>query len=412
MIKQILVKDFSSFPTLGFLDSGDEIESAFLTQLSGKEWKRVRSIISHTFTSQKMKSVFSLMTVCNKVGVDHLKKISETSQKFDPKIFWGQYNIDIIAKCCFATDLNAFESEDNLFLTHVQAAFKPRFFRFLTLATIPSVLIKKLKICIANKESLHFFANMITHILENREKNPMEKVNDYLQLLAESREEEKPEKKSSESNNNIGNSKLSQAEIIANSVIFLLAGYETTSSLLTFACFELARNKDLQDRLRQEVTENDIEDYQIINELPYLDAVIKETLRMYPPVVGLNRRLKEKYNLNDSTVLEKGTTIQIPVYSLHRDPKYHPNPEEFDPERFLPPRNEQIKPYTYLPFGAGPRICVGMRFGQLNAKLALASLIKYFYIYPIESTPKCPQFNLFSFLLNAKPFQLGISSRF
>lgn len=407
LIKNVLVKDFANFQSLTSNRSGNSVESKFLTQLKGAEWKRVRTIVATTFTSQKLKLIFQLMKICNKIGFAELRKISETSQKFDPKIFWGQYVIDIIAKCCFATDLNTFESPDNIFLTHCKNAFSFNLSRLVFFSLLPKKLLNYFKVSFMQQKSLSFFSQVVSHILKSREENPSLKVNDFIQLLADSQSEEILD---DNENRDDHKKKLSKNEVIANCVIFILAGYETSSTLLSFASYELAKNSEFQDKLFEEVSQADIDDYQQLNELPYLDAVIKESLRLYPPAITL-MRVCSKCKLGGSIPLDDRTIVQIPIFSIHRDPDNFENPDTFNPDRFLPPYVDKIKPYTYLPFGGGPRICVGMRFALVNAKLALATLIKNFRIYRTDETPLQPIFKPISFLLNPEPFLIGISSR-
>lgn len=165
-------------------------------------------------------------------------------------------------------------------------------------------------------------------------------------------------------------------------VLFFVAGYHTTASLLTFCSYELAMNPHVQVKLLQEINEvageNGDIDYDTLVKMPYLDAVLSESLRKYPPILKLERTsASEKYSLGSTGIeLTKGQLVEIPVYAIHYDEDNYPNPDHFEPERFLPENRHAIKPYTYLPFGAGPRNCVGLRFALLEAKLGLVRLIQ------------------------------------
>ena len=98
--------------------------------------------------------------------------------------------------------------------------------------------------------------------------------------------------------------------------------------------------------------------------LPYLDMVVSEILRMYPPLPFLDRITKETYKVpNSDLVLEKGTPIYISLLGVHYDPEYYPNPDKFDPERFTKENKRNRSPYVYLPFGDGPRMCIGKNIG-------------------------------------------------
>ena len=116
--------------------------------------------------------------------------------------------------------------------------------------------------------------------------------------------------------------------------------------------------------------------------MKYLQQVVDETLRMYPPKPNVPRMCIKDYKVpGTDLVIEKGTSLLISLYGLHNDPEYFPNPEKFDPERFSEENKPKIKPYTYIPFGDGPRICIGMRFGLQQVKIGLASILKNFRVY-------------------------------
>ncbi|CAG2168837.1 unnamed protein product [Oppiella nova] len=181
--------------------------------------------------------------------------------------------------------------------------------------------------------------------------------------------------------------KLSEEEIIANIVLFLLAGYETTASLLSFSAYNLALNPESQRKLRDELRECPQLDYESVAKLPFLEAVVCETLRIHNPVTRVDREAFEDYVLGDTGItLTKGSVVAIPVHALHHDPHYYPDPHRFIPERFLGDNLNKVKPYTYLPFGGGPRNCIGMRFALLEAKLALARVLMDYEFSPCAKT--------------------------
>lgn len=100
--------------------------------------------------------------------------------------------------------------------------------------------------------------------------------------------------------------------------------------------------------------------YECVNEFPYLEQCIDEALRLYPVLEVITREVVEPYTFPGTDItVEKGIRIHFPVYYIQRDPKYFPSPDKFDPERFSPEQKRNITPYSYLPFGEGPRICIG-----------------------------------------------------
>ncbi|XP_024890989.1 cytochrome P450 4C1-like [Temnothorax curvispinosus] len=144
----------------------------------------------------------------------------------------------------------------------------------------------------------------------------------------------------------------------------------------------------IQDRVRNEVDialqEND-ERYtmKLLQDLPYLDRCIKEALRLYPSVFLISRYPAEDVKLQ-SYLVPAGTFVSLNIYAVHRDPNFWPNPEIFDPDRFLPEKIRNRHPYSYLPFSAGPRNCIGQRFAMLELKAMIAPLVHNFYLEPID----------------------------
>ncbi|XP_049271898.1 cytochrome P450 3A19-like [Rhipicephalus sanguineus] len=164
---------------------------------------------------------------------------------------------------------------------------------------------------------------------------------------------------------------------MAQCVIFFLSGQEAVSTTITFAAYQLALNSVIQENLRKEVDEciaaNGPEpSLEVISKLKYLHCVVSETLRILPSASRLERCGYNDYVLGNTGIkLPKGCTVFIPVYAMHHDPEFFPDPESFKPERFSEENVGSIRPYTYLPFGAGPRNCIGSRFFLQTIRLCL-----------------------------------------
>jgi cytochrome P450 len=131
-------------------------------------------------------------------------------------------------------------------------------------------------------------------------------------------------------------------------------------------------------------------DFDNINKLVYIDACIHESLRLVPSVARIERRSVCDCKLGNIFV-PKGTYIIIPIQAVHRDPDNFENPDDFEPERFLPQNKSKIKSGTYLAFADGPRNCIGMRFALLEIKFGLAKLLKRYKFEKCEETEVCPQ---------------------
>ncbi|GFX11724.1 cytochrome P450 3A21 [Trichonephila clavipes] len=210
---------------------------------------------------------------------------------------------------------------------------------------------------------------------------------------------------------------LSLDELVAQCVIFFLAGYDTTASTLSFASYLLALNPECQEKLHDEIVEavnnaNGVLTYEAVQNMKYLDNVISETLRLLPPAVRLERQAVGDYKLGDTGItIPKGMIVTIPAYAMHRDPNYFPDPEKFDPDRFTPEERVKRDPYVYIPFGAGPRNCVGMRFALMEVKVCLAHVIATFKIRRCSKTKVPLEFLIGAGLMQPKEITVSMEPR-
>ncbi|XP_042864014.1 cytochrome P450 9e2-like [Penaeus japonicus] len=383
LLRLIYVKDFDYFMDrrpFKMTSSKDKVMANMLSLKTGEEWKKLRSVMSPTFTSGKMKGMFSL--VCQKADdlVSFCLKEARTKPSVDMKYNFGRYTMDTIASCAFGIECNSLVDEKPIFAEKVESFFKVTpgmVFRMVFTMVFPKIA-NALDIRFS-VPATDFFEEVARETLHARRKG--EKRGDFLDLLLEA---EIPNADAEAMQNGTRSPKSKQAlddlTIISQSVLFLVAGYDTTASTLAFASFLLAKHPEIQQRLRQEMNElidqhGDIT-YQGIMEAKYLDACIMETLRLYPPGLFLERQCVKEYKVPDMDLtIEPGTVVTCPIFTIHRDPKYWPEPEEFRPERFLPENKANITNFTHIPFGMGPRNCLAMRFALMEAKVGLAKML-------------------------------------
>ncbi|XP_065086559.1 probable cytochrome P450 4ac1 [Ochlerotatus camptorhynchus] len=172
---------------------------------------------------------------------------------------------------------------------------------------------------------------------------------------------------------------------------FMFEGHDTTASAFTFIFLVIANHQNAQQQLFEEIeamiesrvdprdSPFDIKDY---NDLKYMDRVIKECLRLYPPVPFISRAVVDDAWFGDRFI-PKDSMANVHIYDLHRDPEQFPDPERFDPDRFLPEQVERRNPYAYVPFSAGPRNCIGQRFAMLELKAILTAVLREFRVLPV-----------------------------
>ncbi|MCL6501727.1 MAG: cytochrome P450 [Pirellulales bacterium] len=168
----------------------------------------------------------------------------------------------------------------------------------------------------------------------------------------------------------------------------LMGGKETVSASLTFSCWLLAQHPHVQEEARREVQQTLADrppHASDVAKLALTQMVIKEAMRLYPPVYIIARQLQRPLWI-DGYRLPRFSQVMLPVYAIHRDARWFDAPEEFNPRRFEPEAERRRQPYAYLPFGAGPRRCVGAALGYQQCVLALATLLQS-YRLRLPSTP-------------------------
>uniref|UniRef100_A0A182Q668 Uncharacterized protein n=1 Tax=Anopheles farauti TaxID=69004 RepID=A0A182Q668_9DIPT len=185
---------------------------------------------------------------------------------------------------------------------------------------------------------------------------------------------------------------LSDADIREEVDTFMFAGHDTTTSCISFAAYHLARDATIQQRVYEEIQAIVGPDartqeltYGTLQELKYLDMVIKETLRINPSVPIIGRRSAGDM-LIDGVSIPKGMDFGILIYALHNDPLLYPDPARFDPERFSEEASAKRSPYSYIPFSVGSRNCIGQRYAMLEIKTMLVKLVANYRLLPCEES--------------------------
>ena len=204
-------------------------------------------------------------------------------------------------------------------------------------------------------------------IQQRRQSGSLHQRNDLLSLVLNEQKDD-------------GTQFFSDGEARAAVLAFLFAGFDPAGSSLTWACYLLATHPEIQARARQEVEHilaGRLPQLEDLPRLDYLNRVIKEVLRMYTPNPMTMRYVESDIQIGDHTI-PQGASFCIPICAIHKDPIIWENPQTFDPNRFLPEREQNRPRYAYIPFGLGARGCIGARFGTTQIQLMLSMILQRF----------------------------------
>ncbi|XP_076345910.1 thromboxane-A synthase-like isoform X3 [Tachypleus tridentatus] len=428
LLKEILIKDFMDFadrPGLFELDpprKPGEPMNDFLIFLRGTRWKRVRSVITPSFTTLKLKTMAQTMDETINDLLRNIEEYSGQENYLDVYKLFQAMTMDVMVKCALGIDAHVQKNPmEHELINHAKVIFGTSIqsLIFLIHMSFPAFgwftrNIRHLQYKFWNKGSNPFLdlVEVCRQVMKSREADPAKRRNDLLQLMMDSQyisvnvtkvtgsqltageESRKSNPDGSTHVNdqfNVSKSGLSDNEVLYNAMLALVAGYETTSSALGYTIHLLVQHPKVQDKLRQEVDElvgkGENLDYLSVHKLRYLDQVFSECLRVYPPVFLFVNREANRDITYGSIQIPKGTAVQVPVYHLHHNPALWPDHETFDPERFSVD-NHDHHPLAWQPFGYGPRNCIGMRFAQLEAKMAITRIVQKYYLMPCEKTEK------------------------
>lgn len=282
LIKCILAKDFAYFMDRGtYIDEQNDPLSAHLFALPGAKWKMLRAKLTPTFTSGKMKMMFPTLVACSRQMESLLENLSRNAEPIDMKDIISRFTIDVIGSCAFGIDCNSMKDPDNEFRNYGIAALNPKGFdtvRQILVIVFPK-LMQFVKFPGLNPKISTFFMNVVKDTVSYREKNNVQR-NDFLQLLLDIKNQNHKENceidSKDVSNTNEG---LTLEQIAAQCFVFFLAGFDTSSTTMTFSLFEMASNQEIQDKVRDEILTvlkkyNGQLTYEGIMELQYLDKVI------------------------------------------------------------------------------------------------------------------------------------------
>ncbi|XP_031349561.1 cytochrome P450 6k1-like isoform X1 [Photinus pyralis] len=387
IIKHILVKDFAAFPNRLEDAPWEPILNNTLFAMKSPKWKELRTQLTPVFSSAKIRLMMSLIIECGKNMEEYLTM--KVGENLEVKEICSKFMADVISSCAFGINGNSFQHENSDLRKHGEMVLPNTIICYLKMAAyfFTPAAVRLLKFSLFNMESVQFFKYTYRTVIKQRTQDEVGRK-DLLDILS------KNPFFCHESNDDL---------LIANPIVFFIAGFETTGTAISLALHELGVNPNIQSKLRAEIASvigrHGGLTFEAVNEMKYLHMVISETLRKYPVTPIIPREATEDYEIRKTgLIIEKGTQIIISHDALHKNPKYFPNPEVFDPERFSESNVHSINSYTYLPFGKGPRNCIGERFALLTAKVGIIYALTKFMVHTNSNTTEPMEFSRSLFL--------------
>ncbi|XP_016419101.1 cytochrome P450 3A27-like [Sinocyclocheilus rhinocerous] len=349
MIKVIMVKEcYSNFINRRKRTTG--LAGPFadgIIMVKDERWKRMRSTLSPYFTSGRLKEIFPIAVTHADRFIKNMQK-KDNKQPVKVKEVVAPYSLDVVTSSSFSVDIDSINNADDPFVTNIKKFIQFNMFNplFLLILLFPSIaiILKKMGVTLFSKSSMDFFYSAVKKIKDEHNKESDGRV-DFLQLMLQNQipgdhfedTDEQPAKG------------LTDHEILS------------------------------QYPLNTPIT------YDALMKIDYLEMAINESMRLLPTAPRLERVCKKTVELNGVTI-PKDTLVGIPTYVLCRDPQLWESPDEFRPERFSPESKSEINQYAFLPFGLGPRNCIGMRFALMIMKLLVVKLLQNFSMETCKET--------------------------
>ncbi|XP_044248933.1 probable cytochrome P450 28a5 [Drosophila takahashii] len=407
LARRVLVSNFRNFHdnevSKGVDEKSDFIFANNPFTLTGEKWKNRRSDVTPGLTMGRIKTVYPVThKVCQKLSEWAEKQIRLGSPDgINAKHMSLCFTTEVVTDCVLGLSAESFSDKPTPIVSNIKELFNQpwTFVLFFVLtSTFPS-LSHLIKIRFIPLKVERFLIDLMGSAVAARRaqltgEKQFERSDflDYVLQLGEKR-------------------KLDNRQLLAYSMTFLLDGFETTSTVLAHMLLNLGRNGRAQELLRQEINahlENGLINFEKLNDLPYLDACLQETIRLFPPGFTSNKLCTESIDIPNKDgpnfVVEKGTTVVIPHYSFMVDEDFFPDPQSFQPERFMEP--DAAKTFrergVYMGFGDGPRVCIGMRFATTQIKAAIVELISKFKVKINSKTRQDNQFDPVQFFITLR----------
>uniref|UniRef100_A0A6M2CGL0 Putative cytochrome n=1 Tax=Rhipicephalus microplus TaxID=6941 RepID=A0A6M2CGL0_RHIMP len=422
-LEYIFIRNFQNFTGRGetlVVESKHPFLKKTIIYVEGAKWRSLRRAISTSFTTAKLKQMMADLKNGADIFLNIVGERADSGREANALEIFQRLTLDYVGRGAFGVDGSFQIGPENSLAASARAVISgvmkgPLHFLCQSTSTL-GVLATPL-----------YWINMIfsgyvtvkltketARIIDLRKQNPEFRKPDVLQNLLDAEyQEESPQTDNDTLMSGKGAEKaiksrvLTKDEVLLSASVLFVAGYDTTSTSLSYVTYLLAKHQDVQDRVRKEFNEaisgpDDFDYETITRKLPYLTQVVSEALRLYPPVLTfVTRKAVEDFEFN-GVHYKAGTSFLSPTLQIHRDSRYWPDPLTFNPDRFAAENEGSFHNVAYQAFGVGPRNCIGMRMAQMALYYTIARLVQRFQLHVGPSQPE-ESFEIVSRAVLSKP---------
>jgi len=366
-VEDVLVTRARLFKKGRALERAKRLLGEGLLTAEGEAHLRQRRLVQPSFHRQRIEGYAQAM-------VAHASRTAERWRdggQIDVAAEMTQLTLTIVGDTLFGTDV---ESDARSVRESLSAVFEifP-----ITMSPI-APLLERLPLPVVRRYNRAQAAldGVIYRIIDERRRNPSDR-GDLLSMLLLARDEEG------------GGARMTDKQVRDEAMTLFLAGHETTANALTWGWYLLAQHPEVERRLHDEIDSvigDRLPRADDAAALPYTRRVLAEVMRCYPPAWGIGRRAIEDVEIGGYTI-PRNTVVLLSQYLLHHDPRFFPDPERFDPDRWLPERQRARPRFAYFPFGGGNRVCIGESFAWTEGILVLATLARHWRLQRVETAP-------------------------
>lgn len=413
-VEYVCVRNFQNFVDRGVIMPTDErhpILGRSLIHETAPGWKSIRRAVAYGFSSAKLKLMMPSIKKNADMFLESLGKYVDSDEEVNMMTKYEELSMEYVTRGLFGLNEHFIGKPNHPLKVIAKAVFrnvmKGPLHVIAQSTTMFGSLMKPFYFLIHTTGQFTFqtLSDETEKIVNIRRKDPSYRRPDMLQNLldAEYTDEATGPPSAHLSNGGSDTRPLTTEEVVVNAATLFVAGFETMATSLSYITFVLAKYPDIQEKIRKEVSDvvsawGSLDYESVMKKLKYLGQVIDETLRRYPPALtSITRKAREDFVYNGKK-FKAGTCFMISQYLLHMDPRFWPCPEELDPERFSPENSSALNKCAHVPFGIGPRNCVGVRLAQLQLKYTVASLVQNYRLELGASQKGTMDMEAYSFL--------------